>query len=83
MMARFLLYLDPLSLKKKKKTLSEFGSRSDRTGIQERMFLNLNIWACDRKHAKRQYCRISDYVVQKPMRTRSISKYHFQHPTDT
>ena len=41
--------------------------------------LNLNIWACDRKHAKHQYCRISDFVVQKPMRTRSISKYHFQH----
>ena len=45
--------------------------------------VNLNIWACDRKHAKRKYCRISDFVMQKPMRTRSISKYHFQHPTDT
>ena len=38
-------------------------------------FVNLNIWACDGKHAN----RISDYVVQKPRRTRSISKYHFQH----
>ena len=63
--------------------MSEFGSRSDPNGIQERMFRQFNIWACDRKHAKRQYCRISDFVVQKPMRTRSISKYHFQHPTDT
>ena len=24
-------------------------------------FINLNIWACDRKHAKHQYCRISDF----------------------
>ena len=38
-------------------------------------FVNLNIWACDKKHAN----RITDYVVQKPRRTRSISKYHFQH----
>ena len=51
--------------------------------FRKECFVNLNIWACDRKHAKRQYCRISDFVVQKPMRTRSISKYHFQHPTDT
>ena len=66
-------------LKKKKKLFSEFGSRSDLNGIQERMFRQLNIWACDRNYAKHQYCRISDFVVQKPMRTRSISKYHFQH----
>ena len=48
--------------------------------FRKECFVNLNIWAWDRKHAKYQYCRISDFVVQKPMRTRSsISKYHFQH----
>ena len=47
--------------------------------FRKECFVNLNIWACDRKHAKHQYCRISDFVVQKPMRMRSISKYHFQH----
>ena len=47
--------------------------------FRKECFVNLNIWACDRKHAKHQYCRISDFVVQKAMRTRSISKYHFQH----
>ena len=47
--------------------------------FRKECFVNLNIWACDRKHAKHQYCRISDFVVPKPMRTRSISKYHFQH----
>ena len=41
--------------------VSEFGSRSDPNGIQERMFRQLNIWACDRKHAKHQFCRISDF----------------------
>ena len=50
-----------------------------RMEFRKECFVNLNIWACDRKHAKHQYCRISDFVVQKPMRTRSISKYHFQH----
>ena len=59
-----ILILSPL---KKRKTLSEFGSRSDPNGIQERMF-RLNIWAWDRNHAKHKYCRISDFVVQKPMR---------------
>ena len=34
-------YLDTLSLKKEKKTLSEFGSRSDPNGIQERMFSSI------------------------------------------
>ena len=47
--------------------------------FRKECFVNLNIWACDRKHAKHQYCRISDFVVQKPMRTRRISKYHLQH----
>ena len=47
--------------------------------FRKECFVNLNIWACDRKHVKYQYCRISDFVVQKPMRTKSISKYHFQH----
>ena len=47
--------------------------------FRKECFVNLNIWACDREHAKHQYCRISDFVVQKPMRTRSIPKYHFQH----
>ena len=50
-----------------------------RMEFRKECFVNLNIWACDRKHAKHQYCRISDFVVQKAMRTRSISKYHFQH----
>ena len=61
--------------KKKKKTLSD----QIRMEFRKECFANLNIWACDRKHAKHQYCRISDFVVQKPMRRRSISKYHFQH----
>ena len=47
--------------------------------IRKECLVNLNICACDRKHAKHQYCRISDFVVQKPMCTRSISKYHVQH----
>ena len=47
--------------------------------FRKECFVNSNIWACDRKHAKHQYCGISDFVVQKPMRTRGISKYHFQH----
>ena len=57
------------------------GLDPDQTGMEFRKecFVNLKIWACDRKHAKHQYCRISDFVVQKPMRTRSISKYYFQH----
>ena len=46
--------------------------------FRKECFVNLNIWAWDRKHEKHQYCRISDFVVQKPMRTRSISKYHIQ-----
>ena len=53
-----------------------------RMEFRKECFVNLNIRACDRKHAKHQYCRISDFVVQKPMRTsrtRRISKYHFQH----
>ena len=41
--------------------------------FRKECFVNLNIWAYDRKHAKRQYCRISDFVVQKPMRTKSTS----------
>ena len=45
-----------------------------RMEFRKECFVNLNIWACDRKHAKHQYCRISDFVVQKPMHTRSISK---------
>ena len=43
--------------------------------FRKECFVNLNIWACDRKHAKHQNCRKSDFV----MRTRRISKYHFQH----
>ena len=46
--------------------------------FRKECFVDLNIWACDRKHAKHLYCRISDFVVQKPMRTRTLSKYHFQ-----
>ena len=54
----------------------QFGSRSDPNENLEIMFrqFNLNIRACDRKHAKHQYCRLA-----KLMRTRSISKYHFQY----
>ena len=47
--------------------------------FRKECFVILKIWACDRKHSKHQYCRICDFVVQKPMRTRSISKYYFQH----
>ena len=51
-------------------------SDPDQIQMKEIMFrqFNLNIWACDRKHAKHQYCRLA-----KLMRTRSISKYHFQY----
>ena len=57
------------------------GLDQDQTRMEFRKecFVILNIWAGDRKHTKHRYCRISDFVVQKPMRTRSISKYHFQH----
>ena len=53
-----------------------FGSRSDPNGIQERMFVNLKICACDRKYAKCrtkadahdkmdfQYISISVYIVR-------------------
>ena len=37
-----------------------------RMEFMKECFVNLNIWPCDRKHAKYQYCRISDFVVQKP-----------------
>ena len=84
MMARFcdIWILSPLKKKKKKRCQSSDPDQI-RLEFRKECFVNLNIWACDRKHAKRQYCRISDYVVQKPMRTRSICKYHLQHPTDT
>ena len=65
-------------LKKKKKRCQSLDPDQIRMEFRKECFVNLNIWACDRKHAKHQYCRISDFVVQKPMRTRSISKYHFQ-----
>ena len=51
--------------------------------FRKECFVNLNIWACDRKHAKHQYCRISDFVGQKPMGTRSISKPSIIFNTDT
>ena len=70
--------LSPLKKKKKKRCQSSDPDQI-RMEFRKECFVNLNIWACDRKHAKYQYCRISDFVVQKPMRTRSISKYHFQH----
>ena len=41
--------------------------------FRKECFVNLNIWECDRKHTKHQYRRISDFVVQKPMRTKSFS----------
>ena len=69
------------SLPKKRRKKRCQSSDPDPIGMEFRKecFVNLNICACDRKHAKHQYCRISDFVVQKPMRTRIISKYHFQH----
>ena len=71
------------SLKGRKKRCQSSDPDQIRMEFRKECFFKLNIWACHRKDAKRQYCRISDFVVQKPMRTRSISKYHFQHPTDT
>ena len=56
-----------------------WNSQTNQASIQIRMefrkecFVNLNIWECDRKHTKHQYRRISDFVVQKPMRTRGFS----------
>ena len=56
-----------------------WNSQNNQASIQIRMefrkecFVNLNIWECDRKHTKHQYRRISDFVVQKPMRTRGFS----------
>ena len=86
MMARFLWYLDPLSLKKEeeeKNRCQSSGPDQIRMEFRKECFVNLNIWACKSKYTKHQYCWISDFVAQKPMRMRSISKYHFQHPTDT
>ena len=80
MMTRFsdIWILSPLK-KKIKKCCQSSDPDQIRMEFRKECFANLNIWACDGKHAKHQYCRISDFVVQKPMRTRSISKYHFQH----
>ena len=80
MTARFCDFwiLSPLKKKKKKRCQSSDPDQI-RMEFRKECFVNLNIWACNRKHAKHQYCRISDFVVQKPMRTRSIFKYHFQH----
>ena len=63
----------------KKKRYQSSDPDQIRMEFMKECFVNLNIWACGRKHAKYQYCQIFDFVVQKPMRTRSISKYHFQH----
>ena len=85
MMARFLRYLDPLSLKKRRRKCCQSSDPDQiRMEFRKECFVNLNIWACDRKNAKHQLsnirlCRVSDFVVQKPMRTRSISMYYFQH----
>ena len=35
-------------------------------------FVNLKMCACDRKYAKRWYCGVSDFAVQKQMRTISL-----------
>ena len=57
MMAHFYWYLDPLSLKKKdKKRCQSSDPDQIRMEFRTECFLNLNIWACDRKHAKHQYC---------------------------
>ena len=63
-----------LSLLKKKNSSDPDLIRME---FRKECVVNLNIWPCIWKHAKHQYCRISDFVVQKTMRTRSISKYHF------
>ena len=68
-----------LPYKRKKKRCQKSDPDPIRMEFRKEYFANLNIWACDRKHAK-HHCRISDFVVQKPMRTRSISKNPFQHP---
>ena len=66
-------------LKKKKKRCQSSDPDQIRMEFRKECSVNLNIWACNRKHAKHHYCPMSDFVVQKPMHTRSISKYHFQH----
>ena len=66
-------------LKRRKKRCQSSDPDQIRMEFRKECFVNFNIWTCNRKHAKHQYCSISDFVVQKPMRTRSISTYHFQH----
>ena len=51
---------------------TRFGSRSDPNGIQDRMFRQFKNCACDRKYTKCLYCWMSDFAVQKPMRTISL-----------
>ena len=60
-------------LKKKKIRCQSSDPDQIRMEFRKECFVNLNIWECDRKHTKHQYRRISDFVVQKPMRTRSFS----------
>ena len=67
-----------LPYKRRKKRCQKSDPDQIRMEFRKEYFVDLNIWACDRKHAK-HHCRISDFVVQKPMRTRSISKNPFQH----
>ena len=55
-----------------KKRCQSLDTYQIRMEFRKKCFVKSNIWAYDRKHAKHQYCRISDFVVQKPMRTRSI-----------
>ena len=61
-----------LSLLKKKKKKRCHSSDPDqiRMEFRKECFVNLNIWACDRKHAKHQYCRTCKS---------RCAKYHFQH----
>ena len=73
-----MIFGSSLPYKRRKKRCQKSDPDQIRMEFRKEYFVNLNIWACDRKHAK-HHCRISDFVVQKPMRTRSISKYRFQH----
>ena len=62
----------PVSLPLKKEEKRCHSSDPDQIQMEFRKecFVNLNIWACARKHAKHQYCQTckSQYA-----------KYHFQH----
>ena len=64
MMARFSDIWIFSPLKEGKKRYHSSDPDQIRMEFGKECFINLNIWACDRKHAKHQYCRISDLLCK-------------------